>query len=187
MAYDHRRIAGLLLFLATAQFSIGLMIAATQFPGYSIADNFISDLGVGPAALVFNGSVILAGILVLAATLSIHRVFASRVLTALVIVGGIGFIGVGVFTEDVPLLHTIFTAVAFLSLGLLALVAAVFVDSPFRYLSVGLGVLSFAAVGLFYTRNDLGLGIGGMERMIVLPILAWGLAFGGYLMAGETT
>jgi hypothetical protein len=30
---------------------------------------------------------------------------------------------------------------------------------------------------------DLGLGAGGMERMIIYPIIIWGLAFGGYLMA----
>lgn len=186
MDYDHRKIAGLLLFLATAQFFVGLMIAAARYPGYSIADNFISDLGVGPAAFIFNSSVILAGVLVLGATFSLYQVFTSRVLTAVAIVAGAGFIGVGVFTEDFPLLHSLFSLVAFISLGLFALVAAVFVRSPLRYLSIILGAVSLAALGLFIARIDLGLGIGGMERMIVLPILAWAIAFGGYLMAGES-
>jgi len=36
---------------------------------------------------------------------------------------------------------------------------------------------------LFTSGNYFGLGIGGMERMIVYPMLVWGLAFAGYLLS----
>src|SRR5947199_267685 len=45
-----------------------------------------------------------------------------------------------------------------------------------------LGVRSLAALGLFISNNFLGLGNGGMERMIVYPVLTWGIGFGGYLL-----
>jgi hypothetical protein len=47
-----------------------------------------------------------------------------------------------------------------------------------------LGVIALAAlVLLFYLPHyDLGLGPGGMERMIAFPILVWALGFGGFMM-----
>ncbi|MEE9163702.1 MAG: DUF998 domain-containing protein [Thermoplasmata archaeon] len=187
MTVDQRKVAGLLIFLAAAQFSVGLMIAAALHPGYSISDNFISDLGVGPAAPVFNGSVILLGLLILAATYFIRNTFQSLATAILLALIGIGAVGLGVFTEDFGLVHTVFSGVAFIFAGVSAIYVARFLRWPLLHLSVILGALVLVALVLFQTGNFLGLGQGGMERMIVLPVLAWGLALGGYLMAGEAT
>lgn len=180
--YSPRRVAGLLLAVAAAQFSVGLIWAAARYPGYSIADNYISDLGVGPAAPLFNGSVILLGALVIVAAYYVQQAFRRRAFTGVLVLLGVGGVGVGVFTEDFGSLHWIFSAVA-LSLGGVAAVAAAFlVRAPFRYFSLGLGVVSLVALGLFVAGAHLGLGVGGMERMIVYPILAWGMTYGGHLM-----
>src|SRR2546425_271912 len=74
----------------------------------------------------------------------------------------------------------------FAVIGLTAIFAARIVRPPFRYLSLVLGVLSLVALGLFIANADLGLGPGGMERMIVWPILVWGTAFGGYLFGSSS-
>jgi hypothetical membrane protein len=34
--------------------------------------------------------------------------------------------------------------------------------------------------------HDLGLGVGGMERMVVYPIVIWLIMLGGYLMATDS-
>jgi hypothetical protein len=50
--------------------------------------------------------------------------------------------------------------------------------------------MCLGALILFIGKIDLGLGVGGMERMILYPILMWGAGFGGYLIAypaDETT
>jgi hypothetical protein len=39
------------------------------------------------------------------------------------------------------------------------------------------------ASGYFGDKVYLGLGVGGMERMIAYPALMWGTGFGGYLIA----
>ena len=41
----------------------GDILAASQFPGYSIFSNMISELGTGPGAIYFNVGVLLAGLL----------------------------------------------------------------------------------------------------------------------------
>jgi hypothetical membrane protein len=45
---------------------------------------------------------------------------------------------------------------------------------PFSVISVILGLITLGALVLFMVGMDLGLGVGGMERMIVYPILMWG-------------
>ena len=53
------------------------------------------------------------------------------------------------------------------------------------YLSIILGLATLAALFLFVGGINLGLGVGGMERMIVYPALLWAVGFGGHMMATE--
>jgi len=45
MAYSREKVAGMLFFVAAAQFVLGLAIAEALYPGYSVSENYISDLG----------------------------------------------------------------------------------------------------------------------------------------------
>ena len=48
-------------FVGAAQFVLAMIIAEARYPGYSIAKNAISDLGVGRTARLFNASIIVFG------------------------------------------------------------------------------------------------------------------------------
>lgn len=102
-----KRIAGLLCFVGASQFLIIMLICEALYPGYSVSENMISDLGVGSTAAFFNSSIII------------------------------------------------------------------------------LGGTTLASLLLFVLGSYLGLGPGGMERMVVYPVILWGVGFGGYLMASE--
>jgi hypothetical membrane protein len=60
--------AGTLFLVAATQFILCLIIAEAAYPGYSVSANYISDLGVGPSAIIFNSSVFLLGLLILTGT-----------------------------------------------------------------------------------------------------------------------
>lgn len=182
MRLEDRQWAGLLLFAGTAQFAIGMIIAESVDPTYSVSLNYISDLGVRAGAAVFNVSIILLGVTLLASSWFLFRALQDRILTAVVVLAGIGAIGVGVFPETFPFPHTIASFVAFAFAALSAIVAFRVLRPPLSYVSVLIGAASLAALGLFVSKTYAGLGIGGMERMIVYPVLTWGLGFGGYLM-----
>jgi hypothetical membrane protein len=174
----------LLLFGGTAEFAIGMTIAEIVYPGYNMSTNYISDLGVGTAAaIVFNVSIILLGLAILAASWFLFRAFRDRYLTITFALAGIGALGVGIFTEAYAGTHTVVSFVAFLFSALSAILAFRIMRPPLQYLSVLLGVVSLVALGLFASGTYAGLGRGGMERMIVWPVLIWGPALGGYLMA----
>jgi hypothetical membrane protein len=185
---DDRQWAGLILFAGTTQFAIFLTVAEAVYPGYSVSRNYISDLGVGTAAAgIFNTSIILLGLAILGTSWFVLRAFKDRVLTIAVALAGIGAIGVGVFTESFPSIHPIVSLITFVFAGLSAMFAFRILKPPFSYLSVLLGIASLLALGLFISNEYLGLGPGGMERMIVWPVLTWGIGFGGHVLATHGT
>jgi hypothetical protein len=83
--------------------------------------------------------------------------------------------------------------------GLSAIVSFKVLRMPLSAMSAGLGLMSLGALALFacgllangifasVEAQDsvffLGLGPGGMERMIVYPVLVWLIGFSGYLIA----
>ena len=191
MAYSNRVVAGALVFIAVTQFVIGMIVSETLYPTYSTSRNYISDLGVGPSALIWNSSVFLMGLLVLIGAYFLQRAFRFELLTVMLVLTGVGAMGVGVFTEAFGVLHMIVSLITFLFSGLSAIVSVLcsrvhkfpLVKMPFSALSIILGLMTLVALALFGMGQYLNLGVGGMERMIAYPALMWGAGFGGYLIA----
>jgi len=183
MKYSNETIAGLLFFLATTQFVLILLITETLYPGYSTSQNYISDLGIGPSAPLFNTSVFLQGALMIAGTFYLQRAFNNKILTVFLILLALGSLGVSVFPENMEPMHSISALLIFLFGGLSAIYSLTVLKHPVSLLSILLGLLSLSAAGLFVLQQYLGIGVGGMERLIVYPILIWMITFSGCLMA----
>ncbi len=193
MHFTNSKLAGTLLLVAAIQFTMLSTVAEAIYPNYNISTNYISDLGVWgtPSAIIFNPSIILSGILTLASTYFIHRHFCRRSITTLFTIAGAGVLGVGFFPEntflvsDVPVIHTIAAFMVFAGGALAAIAVYRVVKSPFRYISVFLGLISITSLFLLILTsgsNWLGLGGGGMERMVAYPTMLSQIAFGGYLL-----
>jgi hypothetical membrane protein len=184
------RLAGIALFSLAALFMTGMMLGASMAPGYDVSAGAISDLGVAPETrLLFNGSLILVGILNIAGGWQAYRWHRRLGILALFVVAGVGAAGAGLFPLDSGGLHGLFALAAFVAFNLEALATAVVVRGPMRWLSVLAGGLGLAFVVLMVI-GDAGnpavfgpIGHGGAERMIVYPVMLWMLAFGGWLLA----
>ena len=183
MRLEDRQWAGLFLLAGTTQFVIGVIIAESVDPSYSVSANYISDLGVRAGAAVFNSSVFILGATIVATSWFASRAFQDRILMLAFLLTGIGAMGVGVFTENAPYgLHLIVSFITFFFGAITTIVTFRVLRPPLSYLSVLLGLGSLVALGLYISKNYLGLGGGGMERMIAYPVLTWGIGFGGYLL-----
>jgi hypothetical membrane protein len=193
---DNGKRAGALLFVGGAQFAVLIIVAEAVYPGYSVSANFISDLGVWgqSSAAFFNPFIIVFGLLVMTGAYFLQRTFRKRGLSVIVALSGLGALLVGFFPENtlvvssVPVIHTIAALMSFIFGGLGAIISYRVTKAPLRYFSVVLGVASLLALVLFISTRDsgyLGLGVGGLERMIVYPTLIWTICFGGYLMASS--
>jgi hypothetical membrane protein len=194
LALNNLKAAGALLFIGGAECILGIMLAETQYQGYSIANNAISDLGDTcvksvcvvhqPSAAIFDSSVVLLGVLVIAASYFVSR-SGYRTLSILTVLSGVGAICVGIFPESTGVVHLLASLVVFLFGGLASIASSRRSRPPMSYLSVVLGAVTLIALVLYASGTYLGLGLGGMERMVAYPALIWATAFGAYLMNGQ--
>lgn len=185
IGYRDRRIAGSLLFIGSVQYILGITLSEALFPDYSISKNVISILGVGPSAVIWNSSVFLMGVFAIASAYFIQRGLKSRLLSVLLALSGIGFIGVGLFTLNPATanIHNIFSIMIGFSV-IFTISLYKFEKSPLSYFSVVLGVIALVAgVLLFAFGIDLGLGVGGIQRMANYPTLVAMIGFSAHLIA----
>jgi hypothetical membrane protein len=198
MALSNASKAGVAIFVGAVQFSIAMILAEIYFPNYNVSTNHISDLGafcpgsstIGciiyqPTSLIFDSSIVLLGLLILVGAYFLQRSFRDMPATVMIALAGVGAIGVGLFPETTGIWHSIFSLMVFLFAGLAALVTARFQRKPLFYFSIILGLFTLAALVLYIGGDYLGLGAGGMERMVVYPVLVWSIGFGGHLMGLE--
>lgn len=191
MDYPNGKVAGALIFVAVTQFVLGLIVSEALYSGYSIADNYVSDLGVGPPSMIINSSIFLGGLLLIIGAHFLHRAFNFTMLTVTFVLTAIGEMGVGIFTKDAGIIHSIAALIFFLFSGLSAIFAVIcsyrhefkLMKMPFSAISIVLGLTTLGGLVLFVGKIHFGLGAGGMQRMVLYPILMWLAGFGGYLMA----
>jgi len=176
---------GAILFIGTVQFLLFLIIAEALYPCYSTSANYISDLGVGSTAIIFNCSIVIFGVLAAVSGYYLFFIYKDRVFSALIILAGIGAVTVGLFPETAGIPHYIGALMVFGFGALAALYTYAVEKKPFAYLSVILGFISLIALSHILIQTDYGLGVGGIERMIAYPIIIWTLALGAYLMASS--
>ena len=59
-------------------------------------------------------------------------------------------------------------------------------SGPWSWFSPVLGIITLVAVVLLGAKVYLGLGAGGMERIIAYPLIIWAIGTGAYFMAPDS-
>ncbi len=189
------RVGALLLIVAGFVIFMGITTAEALYPApYTTNANAISDLGgteppdsvvLQPSATIFDLAMVITGLMVAGASWFVHQAFRRRSVTIPITILGVAALGVGVFPGNTGTIHAIFAMFAFVSGGVAALSAARVTATPFRQLSGLLGAITLVVLGSYMLLGDAhplaGLGIGGIERWIVYPVILWLIAFGGHL------
>jgi len=194
--------------VAAVEFVVSMAVVQLAWTTpYSLQNNVISDLGntqIGnwpnsnshyvssPWHVEFNAAVIVLGLLVILGALLVRTAFPARSSRTaglgLFCLAGIGSIGVGLFPENVNLhVHAIVAAIAFVAanLGLIVLGVAMFRDTRwdgYRSYTMFSGLIGLVAFFLYVGGIYPGLGPGGMERLIVAPLLLWLVVVGIHLL-----
>lgn len=185
----------MLFFIAGFVMVMGIITAEIFYPGYSISKNFISNLGSTrppiiiikqPSAIIFDSIMILSGILLLAGGLLFPT--KDRVLKVMLLIMGVGSFFVGIFPAYYGIFHDLTAGIAFAAAGITAILSSKIVNSPFKYISIILGLITliFLILGVFLSGVVVPtLGDGGVERWVAYPTIIWMMGFGGYLMGGK--
>ncbi len=119
---NKQRLFALCGVVAPILFTLVVIAASLLRPGYSQTQNFISDLGVGPYAMIQNANFVIFGLLSIGFALGLRGGLpapqgrALKAGTGLVILFGFAIVLAGIFPEDYlsggP--HTLVSSVAFL-------------------------------------------------------------------------
>lgn len=122
------RIGRVSAFFGALTFVMLVSAAIINYPGYSIYDNFLSDLGIGNnSAIFFNSAAIISGILAILLSVALHKIFyqsnTCRIGSAILGVAGLLLAALGIFTEEYGIMHTIisFTFFAAVSTAMIIL------------------------------------------------------------------
>lgn len=184
-----------------------LAAMAWTAPPYDWARNLISDLGFSDCAVI-DGSVICsplhplmnAGFMIQGTVFVIGSILVTRlmvprrgmriVVLSLLVTSGIGTFMVGVLHQGLALyaaglnvLHVVAATLAIGAgnIGILLLGVVVLREAEWR--GYGIAVVVIAIVGtaagvLLMARNDLGIGLGFIERVSVYPLNTWTIGTG---------
>ena len=167
------------------QFLLFVSIAEFVATNFTVSGNTISHLGIDNAPYIFNTTIIILGLSEIIAGYFLRENF-SKLFSIFLIIGGIGAIGVGIFNEDFGKIHLLFALLAFVfsSLGTYVIFFKKRKDLMTSMWAM-LGTVALIALILFISSIYLGLGKGGMERMIMYPNIIWALGFSASLYYGK--
>ncbi len=203
MNFDKKRLAGALLSIGALQWFFSVMIAEGLHKGFDLSPSqwipfsnqihYVSELGVGSTAPIFNLSTIILGLMVAGASYLLYLKDKARLFSSLLFITGIGAVGVGVFPTSIQPIHGIFQLFALWFGAFSAVLCYRKQEAPLSYISAVLGVVSFATSIAFFPylglgANDmstfLGLGKGVLERIVIYPLILWMISY-GYHTAGK--
>ena len=192
---------GPLLYISSFQyFFIQFVVSLRWSPPYSLKRDTISDLGntacgrfngryiCSPLHTLMNVSFVVLGVTMVAGSVLVWRGLSSARARSLGFafmgIGGIGVVLVGLFPENsVSALHGIGSALPFLigNVGVLMLGFSLKLPVVLRLLTLITGAVALTALVFYASTHYLGLGEGGIERLVAYPQTIWLVAFGAYL------
>jgi hypothetical membrane protein len=135
-----------------------------------------------------NASFIILGLTMALGSVFIHRSFRGRWATAglaSMAVSGMGVVMVGLFPENsVSPLHGLGAAIPFVlgNAGIVILGCSLDLPARLRLYSVLSGSLALLALVSYATSHYLGLGEGGIERVVAYPQTLWLIVIGLHML-----
>lgn len=199
---------GAIFLCATSGFFVAQIIAQLAWPGYSVSQYDVSALGItqcgqytngsgglsfyacSPLHMVMNAGFILVGVCTSAGIVLTRSIWPQRRLTrvgvAFVAVSGLGGILAGIFPANLNFgMHVLGALVNFLFAGsgiLLLGIGARKRNGGLAAWSLALGGITILAFVLYNSQTFLGLGPGGMERVLGFSPVVWAIGLGTALL-----
>ncbi len=202
MNLDKKRLAGTLLSIGALQWFFSVMTAEGLHQGYNLTPSqwipysnqihYVSELGLGSTAPIFNISTIVLGLMVAFASYLLYLKNRNKLFSSLLLICGVGAAGVGVFPTNMQPIHGVFQVFALWFGAFSAILSFRKQVVPLSYISAALGIVSFVTSIVFFpylglrandTSTFLGLGKGVMERIVIYPLILWVFGYGYHIAA----
>ncbi len=103
-------------------------------------------------------------------------------------IAGVGVVLVGLFPENsVPTLHGLGATLSFVfgNVSIIVLGCSLRLPWTLRAFSICLGVLALAALVAYESSHSVGLGHGGLERVVAFPQTVWLIVIGVFMLSSS--
>ena len=200
------KLAAIFWVLGIQYFITQIVVASAWATPFSLAHNTISDLGntacgyyggmqvCSPQHSWMNVSFILLGMTQAGGAILLYKAtnhpFKVKLGLISMILAGVGTTLVGLFPENtIAVMHILGATLPFLvgNIGLVLLGLNLKMPKKLRIYTTASGLIALVGLILYMTRIYVGIGIGGMERLVAYPQTIWLVVFGIYLLSKKST
>jgi hypothetical membrane protein len=202
---DRYPFVGPAFWIVSLQFYITQFVVALAWASpYSFFQNTISDLGntncgmysgryvCSPLHSYMNTSFVVLGITMIVGGLLIYQEFQktaeSLIGFSAMMLAGFGTLLVGLYPENsIGPVHQLGALLPFLigNAGMVILGQRLDIPRWLRYYTTTSGSISLLALVFFSFHVYIGIGIGGMERIVAHPQTIWLIVFGAYISSNH--
>lgn len=181
--------ASAILLFGIIQWILVVMLAEGIHPDYVSSIHYVSSLGSGNTAFMYNLSTVILGLSVATSSVLL-KPETSRLFFTLFLIAGLATVGVGVFPENSRPMHGIVTPIALIFAALSAMASYKYHEKPASYFTFLLGLISLVSglwsipyLGLPIESREMFFGLykGTLERIVIYTNLLWILILGGQL------
>jgi len=177
------RIAGLCGVASPVITLTSIFLAISYSPRFSWTENALSDLGVdGNAAIIFNSSLIVGGLLTIIFALGLREILQSRTLghtgSLILILAAVSLCAIGIFPETAGDLH-VYVSVTFFTLLPISLffIGAAMIQKPSER-NLGFFTVLAGVIMLVVWMLPWGEGIAIPEMLASLAASLWSIVWG---------
>ncbi|MHA1409886.1 MAG: DUF998 domain-containing protein [Candidatus Odinarchaeia archaeon] len=165
------------MIIAAVWAGLAILISIGLSPWFSWWHNAISDLGVSAVAPLFNSALIICGITaVIFSVVHLNYEKESKIGLAgsfMLLLASISLIGIGVFTEDFPPYHFIFSVLFFVFILFTCLIfSAKFIPTK-KYRWIGVYALIIGIIGITAWALPIWDGVAIPEAITIFPSIAF--------------
>lgn len=199
----HHPLIGPTFWILSVQYFLTQLLVANAWPiPFDIRTHAISDLGntvcgtyedrfvCSPEFSWMNASFVVLGVTIIIGSALLYQGFKRTRPTFVgfyfMSLAGLGTVFVGLFSENtIPLLHNVgaFMPFVFGNLSMVILGVSLEIPRSLKLFSMLFGITALIALILFTAGIYLGLGFGGMERLVAYPQTIWLIVCGVYVSA----
>ncbi len=169
--FDIFSLAQYSVIFGVAVFILTVFLSILSYGGYNFFGQFISELGIGKTAFIFNFGLIFSAILLLPLSILLwdKKSIFSKVASVVSFVSFFALVGIGFFPMDQMPLHYYSAIIFFVLIAATILVVSLedFLKKKLTYSFVGF--VSFLMVVIFILKNEFPY----LQKIAVFFILLW--------------
>lgn len=167
-----KNIGAFLLLSGILQFLIIFFIISSGYSAYGIQHTISYILYFHTIGDISEG--IMGLLILISAILLKHEI--KTITRYLMIITAISSVGVSIFRINVIYLHIMFTIIL-MFFGSILVLSTYKKKNIFGYFSLVMGVISFSGLIIFASGLKVPISYGATERIILYPLLIWGVIF----------